>query len=409
MNIIENNKESIQYSIVNLTSSEGIFTDGDWVESKDQDPSGQVRLIQLADIKDGYFEFNSNKFLTLEKAIELNCTFLKKGDILISRMPDPIGRACIFPGNEKKCITAVDVCILRPDNPLIDPNWLKYAINSPECRKEIIRRSRGTTRKRIPRKELGKIQLSIPNLETQRKIVAILEKAEATQRLRADADALTQELVQSVFLEMFGDPVTNPKGWEKVTLGSIIQKVEAGPSRRLNAEGKGPVNITSGEIHDGMSIKATKLKYIDVPEDITRYVLKKDDILLNYVNSLSRIGKSAVYQGEYSPAIVGHNIFRINVNRKLVNPFFLVAQFKTTFFMNQIKRITKPAVNQASFNTKDLRKCVVVLPPVLFQEKFIQSLKHIDSAFTDQSKANQEIADLFALLQSKAFTGELIP
>src|SRR5690348_15116201 len=80
-----------------LIGREGLFIDGDWIESKDQDPNGHVRLIQLADVGDGHFRDRSSRFLTHEKANELGCTFLQKGDLLIARMPDPLGRCCIFP------------------------------------------------------------------------------------------------------------------------------------------------------------------------------------------------------------------------------------------------------------------------------------------------------------------------
>ncbi|MFZ2289251.1 MAG: hypothetical protein WAV92_06235, partial [Halopseudomonas yangmingensis] len=78
-------------------SRSGLFSDGDWVESKDQDPEGDVRLIQLADIGVGEFIDKSNRFMTSKRADELRCSYLKAGDILVARMPDPIGRACIFP------------------------------------------------------------------------------------------------------------------------------------------------------------------------------------------------------------------------------------------------------------------------------------------------------------------------
>jgi len=86
-------------TIADLVGKEGVFVDGDWVESKDQDPNGDVRLIQLADIGDGIYRDKSARFLTNQKAIALNCTFLEQGDVLIARMPDPLGRTCIFPGD----------------------------------------------------------------------------------------------------------------------------------------------------------------------------------------------------------------------------------------------------------------------------------------------------------------------
>src|SRR4030065_806912 len=100
-------------SIRDLIRNGGVFIDADWVESKDQDPNGDVRLVQLADVGDGFYRNRSNRYLTYQKAIELGCTFLKEGDVLIARMPEPLGRACIFPGDAKKSVTVVDVCIVR--------------------------------------------------------------------------------------------------------------------------------------------------------------------------------------------------------------------------------------------------------------------------------------------------------
>lgn len=106
-------KSNVQ-TLAQALRSADVFTDGDWVESKDQDPTGDVRLIQLADIGDGEYLGKSARFLTSSKARELRCTFLKPGDVLIARMPDPLGRACIFPGHLKSAVTVVDVCIVRP-------------------------------------------------------------------------------------------------------------------------------------------------------------------------------------------------------------------------------------------------------------------------------------------------------
>jgi type I restriction enzyme S subunit len=98
---------------VALHETANLLVDGDWIETKDQDPNGDVRLIQLADVGIGRFLNRSARFLTSQKAKQLNCTYLKPSDILIARMPDPIGRACIFPDVGHPCITAVDVAILR--------------------------------------------------------------------------------------------------------------------------------------------------------------------------------------------------------------------------------------------------------------------------------------------------------
>ena len=120
-----------------ILSTAEIFTDGDWVESKDHDVNGSIRLLQLADIGDGNFINKSNRFINESTFIRLKCTEVQLGDILIARMPDPLGRACIFEGISQKCITVVDVCIIRVDSNIVDARWLMHAINSDSVRRQI--------------------------------------------------------------------------------------------------------------------------------------------------------------------------------------------------------------------------------------------------------------------------------
>ncbi|WP_165381454.1 MULTISPECIES: restriction endonuclease subunit S [unclassified Pseudoalteromonas] len=152
-------------------------TDGDWVESKDQDPNGDVRLIQLADVGDGRFNNKSSRFMTSSAAKRLNCTYLEKGDLLIARMPDPLGRACIFPGVESKAVTVVDVCLVRESElSALKNSILKYWINSPYIRNLIAANASGSTRKRITRKKLEKFEFPIPPLNEQQRIVEKLDE-----------------------------------------------------------------------------------------------------------------------------------------------------------------------------------------------------------------------------------------
>lgn len=180
-------------TIPELVGDDGVFIDGDWVESKDQDPKGDVRLIQLADVGDGTYRDRSSRFLTREKAVELGCTFLKGGDVLIARMPDPLGRACIFPGDEKPSVTVVDVCIVRSANGEFDHRWLSWFVNASPVRAAISGLQAGSTRKRISRGNLATIPLPVPPLKEQRRIVAEIEK----QFTRLDAGVAALRRVQA--------------------------------------------------------------------------------------------------------------------------------------------------------------------------------------------------------------------
>ena len=154
----------------------GLFCDGDWVESKDQDPNGTIRLLQLADIGDGEFRNKSSRWLRPDQAERIGVTYVQEGDILIARMPDPLGRACIVPKLETPSITAVDVAILRVKREDVDPRWLMRWLNSPQTRATIAALASGTTRQRITRKNLEALDLFLPHIDEQRRIVETLDE-----------------------------------------------------------------------------------------------------------------------------------------------------------------------------------------------------------------------------------------
>lgn len=159
-----------------LISSGGVFVDGDWVESKDQDPDGDVRLIQLADVGDGRYVNKSSRFLTSERAGELGCTFLEPGDLLIARMPEPLGRACLFPGDSRKAVTVVDVCVVRGDEEDFDSKWLMHFVNAAPFREGIYALQSGSTRKRISRGNLATLRLPVPPRREQGRIANMVDE-----------------------------------------------------------------------------------------------------------------------------------------------------------------------------------------------------------------------------------------
>jgi type I restriction enzyme S subunit len=189
--------------IQDLISSDGLVSDGDWIESKDQDPGGAVRLIQLADIGDGEFRNKSNRFMSDDKAKLLKCTFLQEGDVLIARMPDPLGRACLFPGVGQNAVTVVDICVIRPGtSPGLSNGLLKYWVNSPSFRALIEENASGTTRKRITRKKLEKFKVPVPPLAEQKviadKLDTLLAQVENTKARLERLPKILKRFRQSV-------------------------------------------------------------------------------------------------------------------------------------------------------------------------------------------------------------------
>ena len=221
-----------------------VFVDGDWIESKDQDPDGDVGLIQLADVGIGSFINKSRRFLTENTARRLVCTFLESGDVLIARMPDPIGRACVFPGVGQPAGKAVDVCIVRANPEVIDSRYLVHFLNSADALRQVSSKASGSTRQRISRPNLGTIQIPLPPLEEQRRIAAILDKANQLRQLsQANLQSLS-DLARKVFSDMFGDPVDNERGWNSGCIGDFVAQFETGKS----------LGSGDGDVSDGLRI-----------------------------------------------------------------------------------------------------------------------------------------------------------
>lgn len=240
-------------NIPEVTALEGFFSDGDWVESKDQNPAGNIRLLQLADIGDGFFVNKSNRFIDEEAFERLRCSEVKPGDVLLARMPDPLGRACVVPDLPQKLITVVDISVIRPNNKLADPIWLMYTLNSHQIRQEIELLSSGTTRKRISRGNLSVIEIPLPPLPEQKRVAdkldTLLGRIEAARERLERVPKLLKTFRQSVLSTAVSGELTREwRGggdaeWEEVTLGEVI-KVSSGkflPAKAMADNGTIPV------------------------------------------------------------------------------------------------------------------------------------------------------------------------
>lgn len=154
-----------------------LFTDGDWIVSNNQAPDG-IRLIQTGNIGEGEFRNKDNhrRYISEEKFSELNCTEVFQGDCLISRLPDPVGRACLIPDLKGRMITVVDCTIIRFYDHEIVPKYFVYFSQTKQYQDQIEKLTTGTTRKRISRKNLGNVFVPIPPLSEQQRIVALLDQ-----------------------------------------------------------------------------------------------------------------------------------------------------------------------------------------------------------------------------------------
>jgi len=373
-----------------IVGEKGVFIDGDWVESKDQDPHGDIRLIQLADIGDGYYRNRSDRYLTHEKAIKLGCKFLQDGDLLIARMPDPLGRACIFPGDIKTSVTVVDVCIIRTDNGGENHRWLMHAINSPNIRTQAESLQSGSTRKRISRMNLARIRLPVPPLPDQQRIVARLEEllsdleagVAALQRVRAGVKrykasvlkaAVEGKLVESRGTESGESGLPEGWRWAKLTeLGLLGRGKSKHRPRNADFLYGGPYPfVQTGDIRHADGV-ITKHSQTYSEAGLTQSKLWPKGTLC--ITIAANITETAILGIEacFPDSIVGF-VPNENVEVKFVEFYFRTIK-------ESLERFA-PATAQKNINLDVLQKVLIALPPLEEQRRIVAEVeRRLESA-----------------------------
>jgi len=399
-------------NISTALESAAVFVDGDWVESKDQDPNGDVRLIQLADVGDGFYVDKSDRFLTAESARRLKCTFLESGDVLLARMPDPLGRACIFPGDRLRAITVVDVCVIRVDPGATDARWLMHCINAPLTRNQIAGYATGTTRSRISRGNLGKVEISLPPIPEQRRIAAILDQADALRAKRREALAQLDSLTQSIFIEMFGGQLS--QDWPIETIADVAAlhdgSIRTGPfgSQLLHsefvAEGvavMGIDNAVANEFRWGERRFINEAKY----RELRRYTVRPGDVLITIMGTC---GRCAVVPDGFPVAINTKHLCCITLNPVKCLPAFLHAFFlRHPMARSYLEQTSKGAI-MSGLNMGLIKAMPISVPPLALQQTFATRIQAVESLKATHRAALAELDALFASLQHRAFAGQLL-
>jgi type I restriction enzyme S subunit len=391
-------------SIGDLIAGDGLFVDGDWVESKDQDPDGDVRLTQLADVGEGRFRDRSNRFLTGQKAAELGCTYLEQGDVLIARMPDPLGRACIFPGDRRPCVTAVDVCVVRPGSNGADTSWLMWWLNAPQFRHEILARQAGTTRKRISRKNLASIEFPVPPLAEQRRIVAAIE--EQFSRIEPAEESLRRARKRLSLLRSAALTAALDGDWPVKRLDEIAHTTSGGtPSRRRPDYFGGPIPwVKSGELRDGRVRTAEEtITELGLAESSAKIFERGTLLIALYGATVGKLGILDI------DAATNQAVCAIKPHDQEMVPYlWVILRQKRAELVAAGQGGAQPNISQAI-----LRRLRIPVPPPDEQRRLVEEIERqlsiTDAMSAEIERAFRRSGALRRSILKHAFTGKLVP
>lgn len=291
------------------------------------------------------------------------------------------------------------------DQRTITKEWAKIAVNH-QLHRLIEQAHGGVGLQHVTRGMVEGLEIPIPPLPEQRRIAEILDRAEALRSKRLAAITQLHSLTQSLFLNLFGDPATNPKKFSEVPLASLIREDDAinygvvQPGEDLE---EGIPLIRIGDLIEG-GVQHSNLKRIAPSIEIAykRSRLRGDEILVSCVGS---IGVVAVADESVKGFNIARAVARIPLS-ETTNRLFMAAYLGTDFvqryFASELRTVSQPTLN-----IKQLSETTVVLPPIELQHEFARRVQTTEKLMTVQRAALAELDALFATLQHQAFHGEL--
>lgn len=371
---------------------------------------GEWGVLKVSAVTWGEFRSQENKAL-LSDFNPKGIPTVRAGDLLISRANtvELVGAVTMAKEDHPNLILSDKTLRLNPDLDVSDPAYLLHWLRTKDARQHLESHATGTSgsMRNISQENIRSTPIPLPPIAEQRRIAAILDRADAVRRKRQEAIALTEELLRSAFLEMFGDPVRNPIGWQTVEMGDIINGKPNNGIFRKNDEYIGSIPVVwVRELFHGHTIDCSVSRTLNPTEkELRNYGLKKGDILFCRSSlKLEGVGYNNVFDGEDNSALFECHAIRVTPDQSKVNSIFLNYLLRQPGPRNRLIARAN-TVTMSTIGQDEIRKIVFPLPPKTLQDEFESLLRHVVVTQTKLINSNND--ELFKSLLQKAFRGEL--
>jgi len=332
---------------------------------------------------------------------------VQPNDVMISRIVPHIRRACVVgQTNGHRQIASGEWIIFRDDS--IWPQYLRRVLVGDVFHSAFMRTVSGVggSLLRARPAEVFKIQIPLPPLAEQKRIAGILDAADALRAKRRESLAQLDTLLQSTFLDLFGDPVTNPMGWEVVELASLVErgdKINYGVVQPGDDCPDGKPLIRVGDFVSGI-LDTTNLKLIapEIEKKYQRSRLNGHELLVSCVGSIGTVCKVSM---EAEGLNIARAVARVPVKDGISRDFMLHclrSKAVQRHFLKETRTVSQPTLNISLIKTAP-----VIQPPDELQHRFAEIVELIEQQKARQRAHLAELDTLFASLQQRAFRGKL--
>jgi len=368
--------------------------------SKESTP---FRYIDLSSIDRDTKEIVETSEILPSEAPSRARQIVQTNDVLVATVRPNLNGVAVVPSILNGATASTGFCVLRPKKDKLDHRFLFHWVKNPLFVGDMVSKATGANYPAVSDKTIKESEIPLPPLEEQKRIAAILDKADGIRRKRQQAMAMADEFLRSVFLDMFGDPVTNPKGWEVKKLDKVAESYDCPHSTpRWTAEGVVCIrtsNLAKGDWDFSEKRFVSEKDYISRS---SRCEILPGDIILSREGT---IGVAAMVEDDMRLCL-GQRLVHLKPKKKYV---------LSAFLLQCILKLTSPEVvaggmigtTAQRINLKYLRSIEIPVPECKLQEKY-EIVYKTTKRMLNRTISSDKSDILFSCLESNAFAGKTV-
>lgn len=369
---------------------------------------GYVPILRAGNISDEGLTLTDLVFVPKARVSERQ--LLRKNDVLVAASSgslDVVGKAALVDSDLQAGFGAF--CkVLRPSQQ-VHPAYFAHFFKTPAYRSRVSALAAGANINNLRNEDLDDLALPLPSAEGQRRIADILDQADALRAKRRAALAQVDGLTQAIFLEMFGDPATNPHSWPIRRAGDVSDVqggLQVSASRRSAAREVPYLRVAN--VYRGR-LDLTEIKAIRASEsEIARTALRANDLLLvEGHGNPEEIGRCALWDGSIPECVHQNHLIRARFAADVIEPRFACEHINSPAGRRHLLRSGKTTSGLNTISVSEVRSVPIAVPPMHLQRSFARRATTVDRLKAAHRASLAQLDALFASLQHRAFRGEL--
>ena len=297
---------------------------------------------------------------------------------------------------------------VRVDHSRVDPVWFSFWLRKLQASGYFTANATQWVSQAAYRtSDLGKLPIDLPPLADQQRIVDLLSRAEGIVRLRRQAQQKAAELIPAIFVDMFGDPATNPKGWPMRAVRELVARFEGGKNLQAASEGSTDYRILKvSAVTSGEYIEAESKPTPDDYEPPQNHVVREGDMLFSRANTEELVGATAVVRATNGRTLLPDKLWRF-VWAEPVEQAFMHALFQSPHVRQELGKLSSgTSASMRNISQAKLFELQLPVPPLAQQSAFARHAEALQSIQSQQRLALQKATAAFDALLARAFAPE---